>query len=258
MEPLNVSGEDGLSEVEEYFCLNAERGTRDYWNQVSRRAFSLVERYFEDIYDKIKHSEGSEYALREERDAVELLEGFAAPVFQYYAGYREEPNVDLSRWMEFAKERGSSFEIGEFPYFNITLKDPSFDRTYQEVQEYGEGEFDQVVGIYSSGLPFLYTAEPYLEADMVVVRYSHRKREDREVLVSPLMEDRLDPEGSDILVVDDVIKEGKTLSRVGGYLLDRGADSVEALVGKSWQNLPRRSMLKKDSDGGILFWERPV
>lgn len=92
------------------------------------------------------------------------------------------------------------------------------------------------------------------------MRYSHRERRDEDVQITPEMEKRADFEGSDVLVLDDVVESGETLREVGEYIIDQGADSVDAVPVRTsmWEISHDTEMLDLVNGGvryGIIDYE---
>lgn len=240
----------------------------------TRLAFAVAKEAFEDAYDvpdddgyqaAVAHAaaEGADTDVAQEISdddrAVEYLEDFAVPLFRQYQGLKDtDGELDLDTWRDrIQQEYGTDVEAD--PDFHEDVTEEAYDAFYDEVQErYDPDEFDQIVGVYSSGLPFLYTASSHLDGDEVVLRYSYR-REDDDVQVTDTMADRQDFDGADVLIVDDCIATGDTMQNVGEYVLDQGADSVTALVYRDRSTLFSSSTgsteltVSRDDDGEVTL-----
>lgn len=188
------------------------------------------------------------YETGDDTEAVAFVEEVFAPEIQgLYTGGKT--GSDLQYWQE--ELSGLERESGMF-HIPATESAPyEYLRSCMEVV--GE-DYDQVVGIHSGGLAPLYVTEDIFEGEPVVIRYSHRDREDEEVQITPEMRERADFEGSDVLVLDDVVESGETLRKVGEYIMGEGAESVDAVpVRTSIWNTSNNSEMLDLVEGGVKY-----
>ncbi|MFB6174819.1 MAG: phosphoribosyltransferase [Candidatus Nanohalobium sp.] len=195
------------------------------------------------------------YMTGDDTRAVNFAEEVFAPEIQgLYTG--RETGSDLEYWRE--EVSGLDRESGVFHVPATESAPYDYLRSCMEVVE---EEYDQVVGVHSGGLAPVYAVEDIFEADAVVLRYSHRDRADEDVQVTPEMEERADFEGSDVLVLDDVVESGETFRQVGEYIMERGANSVDAVPVRTsmWDVSHDSEMLDLVNGGkkyGIVDYER--
>ncbi|MDY6770323.1 MAG: phosphoribosyltransferase [Candidatus Nanohaloarchaea archaeon] len=214
-----------LEEAEQYFGIDAERHTDEYWAEVTDAAYAAAKQQLEAAY---------EHEIVDDSDGLRYLENFAEPAFRRFHGLDDGPTrIDLTAWAQHAYETIDDhyMHVPGFPHhgFHKGATGKTFEEFYDHLAEtYEEDEFDQVVGVHSSGLPFLAAAGSYFDADEIVVRYSHLRCDDEEVLMTDSMEERADFDGAELLVVDDIIESGRTVREVGDFLYEQGADRVIA------------------------------
>ena len=195
-----------------YDILSAES---EYWKDIANTGFSAALKEFEAAYTSKK----------DDSDAIEYLEDLAVPAFRKYRDWPtdREPQVQL---LSEIVERHE--DIDNTSIFRKEIDEPYVASMRGNLEsDYDKDEFDYVVGVFSSGIPFLYAATSYIDAEEVILRYS-QSRDDNEVLVTTEMRKRSDFEDSKILLVDDGIITGGTLRNVGRYLLNEDADEVLA------------------------------
>lgn len=215
-------------EAEEYFEISAERGEPLYWIQASKKGFEISKKYLSKAYEEENPKENEEVAL-------EYLEEFAAPALRLSRSIEGYKPPSIERWAERAQKEISSdkwVSTGQ-QIFNISLQDILIDEIYLKAQELPKDRFDYLVGVYSSGIPPLYMASSHLEGEEIILRYSHMKEDDSEVLATPRMEVRPEFKDASALIIDDLKSTGETLREVGKYLYDRGAKEVRSLVAEN-------------------------
>lgn len=164
------------------------------------------------------------YETDDDSQAVAALEEFAAPHIE--ALYEDASfEAETEPW----RDQLSDIDV---EYRGITLS-PKSDRIdafgAQVNEQYDEDAFDYVVAPFAGGIPPLYTAAAELDAEPILLRYS-KDRGDDAVTLSPSMEERFDPQGSQVLVVDDVLEYGTTAKTVGSYLDDEDVEDQEMMV----------------------------
>ncbi len=215
----NLSSQyDFLVDPAEYFGLSggfSSGADEQYlWQEIANSAFSLTIKAFEEAY---KYGDDS--------SAVEYFEQFALPAMRRYHGLGGDNILDLNYWAN----RGNR-EIGKVsmdPRFHKPLGKNAYEDLYEAVKdEFGQDEFDHLVGVFSGGMPVLSLVGAYFDGDEVIVRYSHLKRDDREVQVTGTMDERSDFSDSSVLIVDDVVGTGDTMEEVGEFIAERGADEI--------------------------------
>ncbi len=191
--------------------LEQARKTEDSYQRV-QALNSTVQVLFEDAY-----------LTGEDSRAMEFAEEVFAPELQgLYAG--EDAKKDLQRWQD--ELSGLEQESG---VFHVPITESETYEYLRSCLEVVDENYDHGVGVHSGGLAPLYAVEDIIEAQPVVLRYSHRDREDEEVHITPEMEERADFEGSDVLILDDVVESGETAKKVGEYLDEEGAEKVDFL-----------------------------
>jgi len=212
-----------VGEAEEYFNIAADRHTDAYWGEIARAGYALAKHQLDNAYrnEDVSEEEGLRY-----------LRGLAEPALKQYHGLDEgSTQIDLPRWAEQAQQDHGKLMVAG-PGFHKDVDDHDVASFEEELAEtYDPDEFDAIVGVHSSGLPFLTVADSYFEADDLIVRYSHMRCSDSEVKVGDVMEERIDVDDSDVLIVDDIVASGETLEEVGSFLYDRGARDVQAIEG---------------------------
>lgn len=195
------------------------------------------------------------YETENDTKAVEFAEEAFEPEIQgFYTGRNVE--TDFQYW----KEELSGLE-NESGIFHVPATGSAPYDYLRSCLEVVEEEYDQVVGVHSGGLAPLYASEDLLDAEPVVLRYSHRDRDDGEVQITQGMAERADFEGSDVLLLDDVVESGETLREVGEYLMEEGASSVDAVPVRTsmWNSSHDMEMLDLVNGGkkyGIVDYER--
>jgi len=179
------------------------------------QSYSLVADAFERAY-----SNGGD-----DTEARDLLENMAEPLI-----YASNTDKDVEVEAALGKFESVKDEDSEDYDFNIKPYSYRLRRLYNKVKDTFEpDEFDQIVGVFASGIAPMSVAGAYLEGDEVLVRYSHEKKDDSEVMMTNGMEDRADFAGSKLLITDDTLYSGETFAKVGRYLLDRGASEIYAI-----------------------------
>jgi phosphoribosylpyrophosphate synthetase len=214
---------EGLADAEQYFNIHEERESDEYWGEVARAGYALAKQQLDNAYrnEDVSENEGLQY-----------LRGLAEPALRKYQDLDDGPEeIDLPHWAEQAQDdHGERMVAG--PGFHKDVDDSDVASFYDEIAEtYEPDEFDTIVGVHSSGLPFLTVADTYFDADNVILRYSHMRCSDDEVKVGDVMDERMDVDASDVLIVDDIVASGETLEEVGSFLYDRGASDVQAIEG---------------------------
>lgn len=189
------------------------------------------------------------YRTGDDSAAVEFAENAFAPEIQAFYGDRDGTDIDYERW----KNQFSGLE-GESGMFHIPATESAPYEYLRDCMGVVEDEYDQIVGVHSGGLAPLYVVEDVLEADPVVLRYSHRDRGDKEVQITPEMRGRADFKNSDVLVVDDVVESGETFREVGQYLQERGAEKIDAVPVRTsiWDMSYDNEMLDL-REGGVKY-----
>lgn len=216
---------------EEFFNLSEEgekEKGRAYSISLAKTGFGMAKQCLEEAYEGIS----------DDVNAIEYLEDFAVPAFRYHHGFREEePNIDLDYWKDRAiNDIDQLPEITRFtprfnPQFHVSTGRSRYPKMYEKIkEEFEKDQFDQIVGVFSSGIPPLYTASTYLEGDEIILRYSHRARDDDRVKITDTMEERKDFHGANVLIADDTKGTGETLQKVGDYILRHGAKEVKAII----------------------------
>jgi len=191
-----------------------ERVELSFWKGVER---------LEDAYDALEVD--AETAARYEQEGLRYIEEMAVPLFRYGLGVGAQPDGDTTAVMEMD-------ERGRRPGFKVAVSQlVRYGVFYDTVMDcFDTDRFDQVIGVFSSGVPFAYTVAADMQADPVIMRYSSHERYDDEVMVLPAMEDRIDDDGS-YLIAEDHMESGETMAYIGQECLDRGADEVVAVFG---------------------------
>ncbi len=95
-----------------------------------------------------------------------------------------------------------------------------------EEMEKTDAEIDAVCGVAINGIPFATTISTSLDTDMVIVRPHVGDRQDVGILSSNFAS----VTGKKVVVVDDVIGSGSTMSQVLGLLREAGANPILAVV----------------------------
>lgn len=226
-QPLPVSDDEDdiedLTDAEQYFTIHQDRDSDEYWGEIARAGYALAKQQLDNAYRNEDVSE---------KEGLRYLRGLAEPALRTYHDFDENPTqIDLPHWAEQAqKDHGEYMVAG--PGFHKDVDDSDVASFYDEIAEtYEPDEFDTIVGVHSSGLPFLTVADTYFDADSAIVRYSHMRCSDDEVKIGDVMDERMDVDDSDVLIVDDIVASGETLEEVGSFLYDRGASDVKAIEG---------------------------
>jgi adenine/guanine phosphoribosyltransferase-like PRPP-binding protein len=207
-------------------------------SQMAEKGFSAAVQLLEEAYGdgnpesiKVQHpvkAQEGEAHLPEDWLAVRYLEGMAAPAMRRLIGLKTDINPDA--WRRSIKKDFES-DLEDEKAFRYAIKNRGFGNFRLNIAErFEREEFDYAVGVFSSGIPFLFAATSYLEAEEVVIRYSHRKRDDEEVKVTDTMSARENYENSDVLILDDFCDSGETLKNTAEYILNKGPDSVTAMT----------------------------
>jgi len=187
------------------------------------------------------------YRTGDDADVIEFAEEVFAPDIQAFYSEVTGNTVDYEKW--FNKFSGIDSEAG---IFHIPATDSAPYDYLRSCMETVEEDYDHLVGIHSGGLAPLYAVEDLFEAEPVVLRYSHRDREDENVQITPGMEQRADFDGSEILVLDDVIESGETFREVGQHLKDQGAEGINAVpVRTSMWNMSHDTEMLDLLKGGV-------
>ncbi|MFB6115586.1 MAG: phosphoribosyltransferase [Candidatus Nanohalobium sp.] len=188
------------------------------------------------------------YDTGEDSSAVAFTEEAFAPKIQAFYGEKNN-EVDLDRW----REEFSDIE-GESGVFHIPATGSAPYEYLRSCFSVLEEEYDQVVGVHSGGLAPLYAVEDLYDGDSVVLRYSHRDRDDQAVQITPEMSERADFQDSDVLILDDVVESGETLRKTGEYILDEGANSVDAIpVRTSMWDMSHDIEMLDLKEGGVKY-----
>lgn len=181
--------------------------------------------------------------------AVTFADEVFGPEIQAFYEDEEAEEIDYDMWK--AEFSGLEEESG---VFHIPVTDSAPYEYFRNCMKVVDEEYDQVVGVHSGGLAPLYAAEDVFEGDPVVLRYSHRDRDDEDVQITPEMEERADFEGSDVLIVDDVVESGETFYEAGQYLKQQGAESIDAVpVRTSMWDLSHDNEMLDITDGGVKY-----
>ncbi len=221
------SDEDNYSEdqtdAEQYFNIHEDRDADEYWGEIARAGYALTKQQLDDAYrnEDISEEVGLHY-----------LRGLAEPALRKYHGLADDTEqIELATWAEKAQDDHGEYTAAG-PGFHKEVDDSDVASFYDEIADtYDPDEFDTIVGVHSSGLPFLTVADTYFNAEDVILRYSHMRCSDDEVKIGDVMERRMDIDDSDVLIIDDTVASGKTLEKVGSFLYDHGASDVRAIEG---------------------------
>ncbi|MDY6771196.1 MAG: phosphoribosyltransferase [Candidatus Nanohaloarchaea archaeon] len=183
--------------------------------------------------DPAYHSDTSDEA------AVATYEDDGRPLLHYLHGEADLPDMEEYEDdydLEAIQEAGGRISNSDY---RIEPGSEELDDFYDEIREtFDEDEYDTVIGIYGSGIPPLYVATDHLDADEVVMRYSHYSRHDQDVSITETWDERAELDGDDVLIVDDVIASGKTVGTVAQEVYGRGADNVHAASVRGGDDFP--------------------
>ncbi|MFB6180407.1 MAG: phosphoribosyltransferase [Candidatus Nanohalobium sp.] len=163
--------------------------------------------------------------------ALDMMEEDAAPGFLLYHGIDEDPGLRKFMWQD--ADVPPSPEPFEYPLDSNLYR--SFSEDLEDNLE--DNDYDFVVGVYRGGLPFMYTALNQMDAKPAVVKYQHQKsktegKEPGEVDIPPGIQRKVDFEDANILIIDDDIYTGKTISEVAQRLLEENPENVDAVTGR--------------------------
>ncbi|MFB6116052.1 MAG: hypothetical protein ABEK10_00935 [Candidatus Nanosalina sp.] len=201
-----------------------------------------------------------ESLVEKETAAVELLEDYFAPVLQYLHADAERPDfADPGNMREVL--RGYGFEnSGASNILNYEPGLEDLDKFYESLDDkLNRKDYDQVLGVYSSALPFVYLTDHWLDTgeEPAFCRFSHHSRDDSSVLWTPEMLTRFDPEGNDILLIDDSWDSGRTGRRVTEEFAEE-ASLVTLLAhsmryrGDTLRDTPVEMEIRKEKKDGVL------
>jgi orotate phosphoribosyltransferase len=95
-----------------------------------------------------------------------------------------------------------------------------------EEMEKTDAEMDAVCGVAINGIPFATTISTNLDTDLVIVRPHVGDRQDIGILSSNFAS----VSGKKVVVVDDVVGTGATMTQVLGLLREAGANPILAVV----------------------------
>ncbi|MDY6770853.1 MAG: phosphoribosyltransferase [Candidatus Nanohaloarchaea archaeon] len=229
----------------------------DDWEEFSRRLFASAKLLVEEAYEEGGYHE----------EAVDALETFGRPVVQHLHGDRDEPVLDeegLEDWVaryaddieRIDEEIGGADELdGLYRDYKVPPGDERLDTFYDSLQDQVEPDrFDYVVGIYSSGIPPMYVAADHLDADELIVKYS-TLRDDDAVDVSPRMEERAELDDAEVLLVDDAVLTGETLTMTGEYFRSQGAEVYAVPLEQEWQKTVDNTVLRMGEGDNVECWE---
>lgn len=203
---------------------------------------------------------GEESLIEKEAAAIEVLEDYFNPVLEYIHGDASRPYfAETGEMEEILREKGFN-DLNPDHILNYEPGLEQLDRFYDSLNSnFDKSEFDQVLGVYSSALPFTYLAESYLETeeDVTFCRFSHHSRNDGEVLWTPEMISRFNPEKQDILLIDDSWDSGRTGRRVSEEFIE-DASSVTLLAhqmkfkGETLENQAIDMEIRRENSNGLL------
>lgn len=224
-----------------YLGIDAPVGSDQYWDRIAAAGFAASKEWFEDAYA----DHGSD------EKAISYLEEMAVPALQQRLDDVDAPRPDAVEWVgQLHDAFGDDFEPDPSFHYNVGAEE--IDTLYHYVRsEYEADSFDTIVGVYSSGLPFMYAAAGHLDADPVVLRYSCYTRDDDGVMITPTMADRQAFTDTDVLIIDDITYSGETLETVGTYVLDQEPAHIEALIGED----QTRYEFESNEDGTVTVEE---
>ena len=115
-----------------------------------------------------------------------------------------------------------------------------------EEMEKMDQELDAVCGVAINGIPFATSISSSLDIDMVIVRPHVGDRQDIGILSSNFAS----VAGKKVVVVDDVVGTGTTMTQVLGLLRDAGANPILAIVvvnktsKDSIEGVPMRALIR--------------
>lgn len=164
------------------------------------------------------------YEDGDDTDARAVMEEFGAPHLEAYHD-DEDRDIDTEQW----RDRLDDVEKTH-PGISLSPKSERIEQMGEAVDElYDDDAFDYVVAPFAGGIAPLYAATHQIDAEPVLIRYS-KDRGDDDVMMTPEMDDRFEPEQSSVLVVDDIAEYGETAQEIGDWLETEDVADYEMMV----------------------------